>query len=521
LNDNPTKKELLVPTRTPAQNTMPSATPDVPIGEGTMLADKYRVERVLGRGGMGIVVAAKHVELDQRVALKFLLPEAMESAEVVERFAREARAAVKIESEHVARVIDVGRLENGLPYMVMEYLNGRDLAAELDERGKLSIDDALEYVLQACEAIAQAHALGIIHRDLKPANLFVTTRPDGTTIIKVLDFGISKVSLTGASPAEMSLTQTAAIMGSPTYMSPEQMRASRDVDPRADIWALGVILYELLTGQPPFLGSTMPELCASILKDAPEPVRVLRPDVPPAVEAAIMRCLEKKPADRFSNVAELASAIVDFAPRRARICAERSARVLRGAGVQTASLPPLISRAPDPQPAPIVVSTATAGAWSHAQPRTDPSRPTPTAGRTKWAVAGGIALAGIGGLLAWQMSTAAPVASTTVLADPSAAASRIPAHAEPVVTKDPIGKIEPSAPTPSGSTASEAREAPPQPAEMASPPPGPAKVEASTAAAPKPRARTPAAPTPKPPFEAPPAAPPAPTRKNPLSIEIK
>jgi len=257
------------------------------------------------------------------------------------------------------------------------------------------------------------------------------------------------------------------------------------------------------------------------LKDAPEPVRGLRPDVPPAVEAAIMRCLEKKPAARFSNVAELASAIVDFAPKRARICAERSARVLRGAGVQTASLPPLISRAPDPQPAPITVSTATAGAWSHAEPGADPSRPTATAGRTKWAVAGGIALAGIGGLLAWQMSTAAPVAQTTVLADPSAAASRIPAHADPVVTRDPIGKIEPSAPAPSGSTASEAHEAPPQPAQMSNFSPGSPKIEASMAAAPKPRAKAPAAPSPKPPLEAPPVAPPAPTRRNPLSIEIK
>src|SRR6185503_18300605 len=206
----------MAPARTPVQSTLPSASPDVPRAEGTMLADKYRVERVLGRGGMGVVVAATHVELDQRVALKFLLPEAMESLEVVERFAREARAAVKIESEHVARVIDVGKLENGLPYMVMEYLNGRDLAAELDDKGKLSVENTLDYGPQACEASAQAHARGIIHRDLKPANLFLTTRPDGTTSIKVLDFGISKVSLTGSSPAEMNLTQTAAIMGSPT-----------------------------------------------------------------------------------------------------------------------------------------------------------------------------------------------------------------------------------------------------------------------------------------------------------------
>ena len=486
-----------------------------------MLADKYRIERVLGRGGMGVVVAATHVELDQRVALKFLLPDAMESMEVVERFAREARAAVKIESEHVARVIDVGKLENGLPYMVMEYLNGRDLAAELDDKGKLSVESTLEYVLQACEAIAQAHALGIIHRDLKPANLFVTTRPDGTASIKVLDFGISKVSLTGASPAEMSLTQTAAIMGSPTYMSPEQMRASRDVDPRADIWALGVIMYELLTGQPPFVGATMPELCASILKEAPEPLRGVRPDVPAPLEAAILRCLQKNPAARFANVAELASALVDYAPKRARISAERSARVLRGAGVHTASLPPLISRAPEPKPAPVTVATATAAAWSHAESKAEPSTPKPASENAKWALIGGIALASVGGFFAWQMRADAPVVSTTVLANPSAAASPVPATPDPRAKTEPVAKTEPAASAPAASATVEAREAPAPNAETPTPAMAAPKTEAPTAAV-KTRAK-PSAPSPSPraPTEQPPAAPPAPTRKNPLSIEIK
>jgi len=503
------------------RSTLPSASPGVPVAEGTMLADKYRVERVLGRGGMGVVVAAMHVELDQRVALKFLLPEAMESMEVVERFAREARAAVKIESEHVARVIDVGKLENGLPYMVMEYLNGRDLAAELEAHGQLTVENTLDYVLQACEAIAEAHALGIIHRDLKPANLFVITRPDGTTSIKVLDFGISKVSLTGTSPAEMSLTQTAAIMGSPTYMSPEQMRASRDVDPRADIWALGVIMYELLTGQPPFVGATMPELCASILKEPPEPIRGARPDVPAPLEAAILRCLEKKPAARFANVAELTRALVDYAPKRSRISAERSARILRGAGVVTASLPPLISRAPEPKASPIAVSTATAGAWSHAKSNAEPSKAKPASRNVKWAIAGGMALAGVGGFLVRQMRADTPVAST-VLANPSAAASLVPANSDSAAKAEPTTKMDPAAPTPAASAIIEAREASALTAETAVPAPAASKGEASPLAAAKPRARqNPTAPSPKAPSEAQPAAPPAPTRKNPLSIEIK
>ena len=524
MNDNSTKKDLIVPTPTPAQGTLPSASPDVPVAEGTMLADKYRVERVLGRGGMGVVVAATHVELDQRVALKFLLPEAMESVEVVERFAREARAAVKIESEHVARVIDVGRLPNGLPYMVMEYLNGRDLAALLEEQIKLSVEDALDYVLQACEAIAQAHALGIIHRDLKPANLFVTTRPDGTASIKVLDFGISKVSLTGASPAEMNLTQTAAIMGSPTYMSPEQMRASRDVDPRADIWALGVILYELLTGQPPFGGGTMPELCASILKEAPAPIRPARPDVPEALDAAILRCLEKNPAARFANVAELTSALVDYAPKRSRISAERCGRILRGAGVKTASLPPLMSQAPAAKGAP-AVATATAGAWTQTGPKAEPSKAKPASSGGKWVIAGSIALAGVGGVVAWQMLSAAPVASTTVLTNSSAATAPAPAAPETAAKAERMAKPEPAAPgapTPAASAATEAREVTPGPSDSAAAAATGPKTETPAALAAKPRAKTPpAAPAPKAPAETPPSAPPAPTRKNPLSIEIK
>lgn len=219
----------------------PSQT-DMPVALGDVLAGKYRVDAVLGVGGMGIVVAATHLQLEQKVALKFLLPAAIQSPEAVERFLREGRAAVRLKSQNVAKVTDVGTLENGAPYMVMEFLHGADLAAVMAERGLLPVAEAVSYVLQACEAIAEAHSLGIVHRDLKPQNLFVTRKVDGRPLIKVLDFGISKSMDTQSG---LSLTRTSSIMGSPLYMSPEQMRSSKNVDQRSDIWAIGVVLYEI------------------------------------------------------------------------------------------------------------------------------------------------------------------------------------------------------------------------------------------------------------------------------------
>lgn len=301
------------------------------VHEGQILAGKFRIERVLGQGGMGIVVAATHLQLDERVALKFLLPEALLNPEAVERFAREARAAVKIKSEHVARVSDVGTLESGSPYMVMEYLHGEDLAAWVRRNGALAVPDAIEFLLQACEAIAEAHALGIVHRDLKPANLFVTRRVDGSPCIKVLDFGISKVTLPGAAP-ELGMTKTSTVMGSPLYMSPEQMSSSRNVDMRTDIWALGVILYESLTGRVPFEAETMPQLCGMILQDPPRPIQELRPDLPQGLQHAVLRCLEKNRDQRFNNVAELAYALAPFGQPAAQRSAERISRVLGAAG---------------------------------------------------------------------------------------------------------------------------------------------------------------------------------------------
>ncbi len=300
---------------------------DSPVKEGQVLAGKYRVERVLGSGGMGVVVAAWHLELEQRVAVKFLHPLALERADTAERFRREARSAAKIRSEHVARVIDVGIMEGGVPYMVMEYLEGHDLSEEMGKVGMLPIEDAVDFVLQAIEALAEAHAAGIVHRDLKPANLFIATRADGTRIVKVLDFGISK-SLLGASVAELSLTRTSVLIGSPLYMSPEQMRSAKDVDTRTDIWSLGVILYEMITGRPPYTGDSIPALCASLLNDVPLSMLALRADVPPELETIIRHCLAKDRVDRYGTVSELARALAQFGSLSSQLHVDRASRVL-------------------------------------------------------------------------------------------------------------------------------------------------------------------------------------------------
>ncbi|WP_170229167.1 serine/threonine-protein kinase [Polyangium fumosum] len=294
---------------------------------GDVLSGKFRIERVLGEGGMGVVLAAYHLHLGRTVAIKVLQPEALKHKELVARFANEARSASRIQSEHVARVLDVGTLDSGEPYMVMEYLEGSDLSKLVKRQGSLEIEDAVEYLLQACEALAEAHVAGIVHRDLKPANLYLTRRADGSACVKVLDFGISKAALVGSSPEAQQMTQTQSVLGTPGYMAPEQLRSSKHVDARTDIWALGVILQELVTGRLAFQGSTVPEIYAAILSSPPEPLRKLRPDAPPALEAVIQRCLEKDAARRFASVGELAAALVPFAPARARLSAERIGRI--------------------------------------------------------------------------------------------------------------------------------------------------------------------------------------------------
>jgi eukaryotic-like serine/threonine-protein kinase len=309
---------------------------------GDVVAGKYAIVRVIGEGGMGIVVEAVHQKLDQRVAIKFHRPQTSGNDESVARFLREAKAAAQIRSEHVVRVTDVAMMENGAPYFVMEYLEGRDLDAVIQAEGPLSIASALDYTLQVCEALAEAHSLGIVHRDLKPANLFLSHRADGSVVIKLLDFGISK-TLPKGTEAELSMTKTRALMGSPLYMAPEQMRSTRRVDHRADIWSLGVLMHEMLTGETPFEGETLPEVCSSIAADDPIPLTSKRHDAPPELEDVVLRCLEKEPERRFDDVAELAMALGTLAPPEASRSVGRIVRVLRGQLSATTPPPTAVS----------------------------------------------------------------------------------------------------------------------------------------------------------------------------------
>ncbi len=296
--------------------------------EGEILAGKYRIERVLGRGGMGVVVQAHHTVLGERVAIKFLLADQVTSNDSLVRFLREAKAAARIKSQHIARVSDVGTLDDGAPYMVMEYLEGRDLSQVLEVERVIRTEDAVDFLIQACDAIAEAHAAGIIHRDIKPANLFLTRHHDGSPLIKVLDFGISKFS---AADEPDGITRTAAIMGSALYMSPEQLQRTKHVDLRTDIYALGITLYELLSCRQPFEAETLPELAVAIVMGEPTPLGQLRPDLDPGLIAVIEKAFARDLNQRFQNVGDFVLALQPYAPARSSALIERIARTAGGA----------------------------------------------------------------------------------------------------------------------------------------------------------------------------------------------
>jgi serine/threonine-protein kinase len=308
---------------------------ELPVPVRSLIAGRYRVDAVIGSGSMGVVAAGYNLELEQPVAIKFLSVATFATKDALARFRREVRAAAKIKSEHVARVLDVGALESGLPYMVMEYLEGHDLGDELAVRGQLSVAEAALYVLEASEAIAEAHAASIVHRDLKPANLFLALRADRSRLVKVLDFGISKTLGDDPSSGEVGLTRTGMIVGSPLYMAPEQLGSSRVIDWRADIWGLGGILFQLVTGRTAFSAPSAAELYAMLLRDRPTPLSHYRADVPPAFEAIVQRCLERDPAQRFEDVSALADALVPFAPPDAAVHADRARGVLHAGRVSS------------------------------------------------------------------------------------------------------------------------------------------------------------------------------------------
>ncbi len=406
---------------------------------GTILADKYRIERVLGRGGMGVVAAAYHIQLEQRVAIKLMLPEAMTSPDAVSRFVREARAAARISSEHVARVFDVGSLASGAPYIAMEFLEGADIGELLVRLGRLPAPDTVEFVLQACEALAEAHAAGIVHRDLKPGNLYLANRVDGQRLIKVLDFGISKMTSGSGSSPGGPMTHTSALMGSPLYMSPEQLNSSKNVDARSDIWSLGVVMFEMLSGTQPFQGETLPQVCMAIMiADAPP---LTTPGVPPLLAAVIARCLQKQPEARYQSVAQLAQALAPLASARGQQSVERISRVLGSALTGSNPALPYAGAASHTSPALSAPQPGTYAAWGETKsPQPKPRSKAPLFAVLALLLAG---IAGSGVLVAKHFAGASASAS----AKPAeAAATSKSAVAEPVVTVTP-SVTPPAAPT--------------------------------------------------------------------------
>jgi serine/threonine-protein kinase len=400
-----------------------------PVAPGRVLAGKYRIDRVLGQGAMGVVVAATNLDLEQSVAIKLMIG-GHGAGEHEARFMREARAAARLRSEHVGRVFDVGRLEGGAPYIVMELLDGQDLAALLRARGPLPVHEAVDYVLQACVGVAEAHAAGIVHRDLKPANLFLTRGADKLPVVKVVDFGISKLDAGG-----VALTQTREMLGSPLYMSPEQIRASSSVDARSDVWALGVVLYELVAGRTPFHAEEIMTLCTRVGFEPPKPLATYLRDAPPNLEAVVFQCLEKDRERRFPDIATFAAALVPFgsAPRAA-LHAERAAGIL---STEVEASRPTAVLAPESTGQ---VASATAG------PVVTLNRPL----RPRWSARSVIAatvgiavgLAALGLVLMRAAGGPAPASSHTTAPSPSASTP-------PMVSVVPPAEREPPPTTPS------------------------------------------------------------------------
>ena len=448
-------------TAAPPEPPRPSEPP--PFAPGSILGGKYRVERALGRGGMGVVVLARDEVLGRRVAIK-ILRAAGRSDEA--RFLREARAVARLTSEHVARVLEIGTREDGAPFLVMEYQSGSDLGRVLHDRGRLPPAVAVDYVLQASEALAEAHALGIVHRDLKPSNLFLAARMDGTPRILVLDFGIAKTTPAfegrGGLDGEPSLTATSAVIGSPLYMSPEQLHSAKDVDARSDLWSLGVVLHELLTGRPPFEAESAAAMGAKIAAGAPAPLAQGCPDAPPGLAAVLLRCLEKDPSRRFQDIAELAQALGPFAPEASRLSVDRIARVAR-AGLLASDAVALAPTLAAPARA-----TTTRG-WD--TPRAPAKRRIPY-------LAAVAALLAIGAALVSLRPGVAPAPAAASMIEASAAPLQAPAPAPPPVVSSPSS----AAPSAAVRLPSASEKAPRPQASSAREPPQPPRIKPASAA---------------------------------------
>ncbi len=401
---------------------------------------------------MGVVVAARHLDLEETVAIKFLLGEPSDRA--VARFLREARAAAKVKGEHVCRVFDFGRLESGEPYIVMEYLEGTDLARRLEREGPQPVPRVVGWVVEVCHALAEAHALGIVHRDLKPANVFLATRSDGSSCAKVLDFGISKLQATH------SFTDTATMMGSPVYMSPEQMESSRDVDARSDLWSVGVMMYELLTGRPPFAADSILQLAVQVRDVEPPPFELVQPTVPAALARVITKCLAKKPDDRYAGVSDLVGALAPFAPSEVAPLVARltRARIASSEGVPSDLALDVTAERIPPRPAALgapaaqgTFSPVESGRERHAPPRRSPLRwPLAVAGAAVLAIlAVGADKASKSRAPTTAAHEAAPAAPTSGFAVALGSGTSAVAQAAPARAADDAGTVTAPMPRPS------------------------------------------------------------------------
>lgn len=448
-------------------------TPTPPIQLGALVADKYRVDRVIGFGGMGVVCAATHVELGTPVAIKFVRQERDSDERAVSRLLTEARSAAQLLSQHSCRVMDCGRLPSGSPYIVMEYLVGRDLRSLLEARGPLGVEEAVSLALQACEALAEAHAKGIVHRDVKPENLFVAEGPGGAPLLKVLDFGISKQLSPLTAPR--SLTDSTENMGSPFHMSPEQMIEPSGVDSRTDIWSLGVALYELLTGQLPFAGETGPQLCANVMTSPPIPPQAHRADIPDGLARVILRCLEKDRELRFRDVGELSVALREFGGP--------------AAGVAVARVERIFGRT-EPPPA---AFTADLSDGAEAPPSSQAARSIPGVPRR------GLGLRVSVTLVVLVASALSVYAAGRALVSPAGDAERVPVAtpAAPLPTPSELPPPVTAPPVPSAPRPAAVAKRPPR--ALTAPPPlaGPAETSAPRAPTPAPSALAPE-PTPEP-----------------------
>lgn len=406
-----------------------TGTGDIDPGLPRVLASKYRLTRRLGEGGMGIVFGGDHLELKTRVAIKLLQPKLAEDPSARARFLREARLAASIEGDHSARIFDVGS-DGGQPFMVMEFLTGEPLDARLARDRRLDAAEASTIVMQLLDALAEAHAKGLVHRDVKPANLFLVQKPGEAVWVKVLDFGISKVidAVDVGGTTSVTLTEPRTLLGSPQYMSPEQLRDSANVDARSDLWACGVVLFELLTGEMPFEGPSLADLCAQIVSRAPRPVASFGADVPTGLVRVIERCLEKDPHERPQSAHELATLLAPFANESSR------------------SIVPRVR------------------AWSRADGLA------PQAPRRPYVLAGGVALVALSGALAFAVASLRGADSN---APPSS--SRGADAAEPL---DPIVGPTAVAPAPSAPSAAPGPSTSGKPVDVPAP---------SSGAAPRPR----------------------------------